>query len=142
MLLGGNRREQNFLAVRSDVPVEAVRTAGARGRGVLNRPGEGRDRNAGCERRRIAHVRHHDGTSFGCQKKQLLAVTSPPRHDAAAARDRRFLAVCRKWERTDVNLREAGFIRRVGDPVAIGRELPVRLVELGVKVHRGLTVAG
>src|SRR6059036_1388673 len=54
VLLGGNRREQNFLAVRRDVPVEAVRTAGARVLGVLNRPGEGRDRNAGCERRRIA----------------------------------------------------------------------------------------
>ena len=84
----------NFWPSAVTSQLKLVRTAGARGRVVLSQSAEDTDRNGGCERRRIAHLRDHHGPNRGCQKKQFLAVASPPRRDAAAARDRPFAGCC------------------------------------------------
>src|SRR5215469_17603267 len=85
-------------------------------------------------------IHRHHGVLRLRKIKQLLTVTAPARICAAL---RRYLgSACGFGEMGDVNLLLPGFVRDVGNPLAVGRECRSRIPELGLHQSKRLPVSG
>src|ERR1700722_8918444 len=89
---------------------------------------EQRDRRPRGEPGTFAHIHRHDGLIGGVIQK-LFSVAAPSRLNAARRRDP--LLAPSVWKIGDVDFPGAGFVRRVGDPMRIARELRLTRPNIG-----------
>ncbi len=92
---------------------------------------EGEELDAGTHLRRPGHGnRHHHHVAGGVHVEELAAAVGPERRLASVGRDLP-LALVHVGEGANVHLVPSGFVRGVGQPLAVGRERRRRLVGLG-----------
>jgi len=124
------RVEQESLAVRRGIPAENMQgrvTVYARYRKLKQG-----FRGACLEYRSLRDVHSHE-SSAERKIEQLLTVTSPAWLVTPIARNLSLASSTqRRGEWLNIYFDPAGLIRSIGDPVGVGRELPVALVELGI----------
>jgi hypothetical protein len=94
------------------------------------------------EHRTRAYIRlhgHRHQLALRCQIEHLLAIVTPPRKLAPTDRNLPFARFWRK--RADIDLLPSRLVGRVGDPMAVRRELALRFVERALEKWDWLRVA-
>src|SRR5437867_3709411 len=119
--LGEQLADEESLAVRGRAIIAPVR----RNDGGKIRREEG-GRNRGLERFAGSNGDAHQ-VLFRAEVEELFSIASPPRLAPAVRRDLPASPLLR--ELRDVDLEAARLVRRIGDPVAVRRDLALRLGE-------------
>src|SRR6266498_3710103 len=125
--------DEEALAVGSDTVRSYERGRGGWKAGMEERSGSTR-----LERGIGLYVHTHEPSVFG-EVEELLSVPPPLRLSAPAGRD--LPLASRRGKGADIDLEEAGLVRRVGQPLAIRRELTLSFGELRLHERDRLAVS-